>query len=228
MTRTVDPVLESLLATILRMGSLAEVILEKAMRAVETRDAELGREVQTDDLEIDRLDVEIDEAVLKALALQAPVAEELRQVVGIKTMATDLERVGDIARNIGKCAMRLADRPSFALPPGLAELSEAARRQLRMALDGFSSRDVDKARAILGGDDRLDELQDRLVLEAIAAIETDPASAPQRIDVILIAENLERVGDHATNIAEDIILVAEAKNVKHAEKLARQRAKEGR
>ncbi len=221
MTRTVDPVLEGLLATILRMGSLAEAILDKALRAVATRDPVLGREVQADDVEIDRLDVEIDGAVLKALALQAPVAEELRQVIGIKTMATDLERIGDLSRNSGQSAIRLFQRADVPLPPGLAERGEAAQRQLRMALDCFSTKDSAKARVVLDGDDRLDELEDRLVREAIATIETDPANASQRVDLILIAENLERVGDHATNIAEDVILVAEAENVKHAEKLAR-------
>jgi phosphate transport system protein len=134
-------------------------------------------------------------------------------------MATDLERVGDLSRNIGKSAMRLAERPPFDPPPELSELCEAARRQLRAALDAFTQRDPEKARQVLEGDDRVDRLQDRIVREAILSLETEPAFSAQRVDVILIAESLERVGDHATNIAEDVILVAEARNVKHAAKL---------
>lgn len=219
MTRTVDPLLDELRALILRMGSLSEAILEKALRAFAGRSVELATQVQADDLEIDRLDVSVDQAVLRALALQAPVAEELRQVVAIKTMATDLERVGDLARNVARSALRLAERPAFDPPPLLAQLGEAARRQLRMALDSFTDRDPARAREVLARDDEVDDLQDRIVREAIAAIESAPTHAPQLVDVILVAEALERVGDHATNIAEDVILIAEAQNVKHAEKL---------
>ena len=219
--RTVDPILEELLALILRMGGRAEDIIEKALRAIERRDAALAASVAEDDLEIDRLDVEIDEAVLKALALQAPVAEELRQVIAVKTMANDLERVGDLARNVASSAIRLAEATGFEVPGALIELGQGARRQLRMALDCFTERNPDRAREVLEGDDVLDEQQDRLVRGMLEAIEGDPSCTRPCVDVILVAESLERVGDHATNIAEDVILVAEAENVKHAEKLAR-------
>ena len=219
--RTVDPILEELLALILRMCGRAEGIIEKALRAIERRDAALAASVAEDDLEIDRLDVEIDEAVLKALALQAPVAEELRQVIAVKTMANDLERVGDLARNVASSAIRLAEATGFEVPGALIELGQGARRQLRMALDCFTERNPDRAREVLEGDDVLDEQQDRLVRGMLEAIEGDPSCTRPCVDVILVAESLERVGDHATNIAEDVILVAEAENVKHAEKLAR-------
>ena len=107
MTRIVDPLLEELRQTALRMGSLAEAILAKALRAVWERDAGLAAEVYDDDLEIDRIDVTLDEEVTRALALQAPVAADLRRILAIRTMATDLERVGDLSRNIAKSAARL-------------------------------------------------------------------------------------------------------------------------
>ena len=223
MTRTVDPILVELRSLILRMATLAEAILDQALRAVAERAPALAREVRGQDIEIDRLDVEVDEVVLRALALQAPVAEELRQVVAIKTMATDLERVGDLARNVAASALRLAERPRLDLPVRLGELGELAQRQLRMALDSFTEQDSDGARRVIAHDDAVDELQDQIVRDAIQAIEAEPSSAAQCVDVILIAESLERVGDHATNIAEDVILIAEAENVKHASKL-RQRA----
>ncbi len=216
-----ESVIDGLRQLILRMGALAEGILAKALRCVAERDRELGEEVQKDDLEIDRLDVAIDDAILRALALQAPVAEDLRQVIAIKTMATDLERIGDIARNIAKSGLRLAERPKTSLPERLERLQSEASRQLRAALDSFQTLDAAAAQAVIAGDDRVDELQDELVRELIAAIPADPARTAQALDVIFIAESLERVGDHATNIAEDVILAVEARNVKHAEKLAR-------
>ncbi len=220
MTRILDPVLEELRMQVLRMGSLAEAIVAKALRSAFERDAALAKAVAADDLEIDRLDVEIDSAVLKALALQAPVADDLRNVFAIKMIATDLERVGDLARNIAKSALRLAEQGEADLPPKLRELSDHATRLLRRALDAFSDRDADLAHQVLRDDDEIDEQQDRVVEQAIQDIISRPELISQELDCILIAKNLERVADHATNIAEDVILALEARNVKHASKLA--------
>jgi phosphate transport system protein len=219
MSRIFDAVLTDLRESVLRMGSLSEAILDKAVRAVWERSPELAREVRIDDLEIDRMDLAIDEAVLRALALQAPVAEDLRKVIAIKMIATDLERVGDLSRNIAKSALRLADRTPVPLPPKLEEVADEARRMLKDALDSFADDDSDKARAVLAGDDRIDDDQERVVREAIEEIGNHPEISSQEVDLILIAKNLERVGDHATNIAEDVILATEALNVKHAAKL---------
>lgn len=221
MSRMFDSALVELREMTLRMGGLAEAILDKAMRAVTERRGDLGREVQQDDLEIDRLDVAIDERVLRALALQAPVAEDLRQILAIKMITTDVERVGDIARNIGKSAVRLADRPAVALPARLGDLAEETRQLLKAALDSFADVDAQKARVVLAGDDQIDEDEDRIVRQALEEIATHPEISSQEIDLIQIAKNLERVGDHATNIAESVVLAAEALNLKHAEKLRR-------
>jgi phosphate transport system protein len=221
MTRTVDPLLAELRRKLLRMGSLAEGILEKSLRALAARDAALADEVKRDDLEIDRLDVEIDEDVLRVLALQAPVANDLRQVVAIKMIATDLERVGDLARNIAKSARRLSGQAAVSLPPKLQELASESRRILREAIDAFSDLDAGKAEHVLREDDLIDESEGQVIQEAILALGRNPDLAPQEVDFILVAKNLERVADHATNIAEDVILATQARNVKHAEKLAR-------
>ena len=225
MTRTVDPILETLLHQILKMGSLAEAILDKALRSLELRDGELAAEVRSDDLAIDQLDVDVDTAVLKALALQAPVAQELRQVIASKTIAIYLERVGDLARNIAKSSERLAAAPEVPIPGELGQLRTAVQRQLRLALDAFTNRDAARARQVLDADDEVDSIQDRLVSAQIELLQGDPEHAGQHVDLILIAEHLERVGDHATNIAEDVILIAEAANVKHLEKLQSDRAR---
>jgi phosphate transport system protein len=225
MPRTIDPILSSLREMALRMGSLAEAILVKALRAVWERDAALAREVVIDDLEIDRLDLAIDESVLRALALQAPLADDLRKVIAIKMMASDLERVGDLSRNIAKSGERLIARPLVKPPAQLVGLADAAQRMLRDALDAFAQSDTERARAVLLADDRVDRDQDRVVEILIRDIGEHPELSPQEVDMILIAENLERVGDHATNIAEDVILAAEARNLKHADKLARSAAR---
>jgi phosphate transport system protein len=223
MTAKSEATIESLRELVLRMGALAEAILRKALRVVRERDPRLAAEVQRDDLELDKLDIEIDDGVLRALALQSPVAEDLRQVIAIKTLATDLERVGDIARNIAKSGARLAERPRTDLPMRLEPLEREACQQLAAALDSFQELDPVAAQRVLDGDDRVDRLQDELVRELIDGISTHSTTAAQAVDVIFIAESLERIGDHATNVAEEVILVAEARNVKHAEKLAKYR-----
>jgi phosphate transport system protein len=223
MTRIVDPILVELRHQVLRMGNAAEAILEKALRAMFERDVALACEVQEDDLALDRLDVEIDEAVLRALALQAPVANDLRQVVAVKMIAADLERIGDLARNVAKSALRLAEHPAVELPSRLRTLAEESRELLRVALDAYSDLDVEKAEAVLADDDQVDAREAQVIREAIEALGTHPELAPQEVDFILVAKNLERVADHATNIAEDVILAAQARNVKHAEKLAADR-----
>ena len=220
MTRILDPVLEELRVKLLRMGSLSESIVTKSLRGVFERDHALASSVATDDLEIDRLDVEIDEDVLRALALQAPVADDLRNVIAIKMIATDLERVGDLARNIAKSAMRLAERGEIEFPVKLRELADHACRLLRRSLDAFSDRDAAMAYQILRDDDEVDEEQDLVVEQAIREIASRPEFTSQELDCILIAKNLERIADHATNIAEDVILALEARNLKHAAKLA--------
>jgi phosphate transport system protein len=203
------------------MGGLAEAILDKSLRATWDRDARLASEVASDDLEIDRLDLEIDHAVLNVLALQAPVASDLRQVVAIKTMATDLERVGDISRNIAGCARRLSERAPIALPPMLRALADDSQRVLSRALQAFADLDSDRARDVLNADDAIDAAEDRFIRAAIAEIKQHPDLSEQEIDLIFIAQNLERVADHATNIAEDVLLAVEALNLKHVEKLSK-------
>ena len=218
MSRAVEPVLQGLRETLLRMGSRAEAILDKAAQAVIDRDAELARQVERDDLEIDRLDVQLDEAVLRALALQAPVAADLRKVIAVKMIATDLERVGDLARNIAKSALRLSLHPEMPVPLVLVRLARSAQRMLHGALDAYAADDAQAARAVLAQDDEVDRQQDEVVRSGLQEISGHPELASQGVDVIFVAKHLERVADHATNIAESVILVTEARNVKHAAK----------
>ncbi len=203
----------------LDMGRLAEAILEKSLHSVWELDAKLAAEVKQDDLSIDRLDLAIDDAVLRVLALDAPVARDLRLVVAVKSIATDLERVGDLARNIASCAKRLASQPEFSIPEGLRKLAANSRAILRHALQAFADLDADAARRVLDEDDVIDDLEDELIRDSIDRLASDPDTTEQEVDFIFIAQHLERVGDHATNIAEETVLAAEAINLKHSSKL---------
>lgn len=218
-TRTVDPDLAALRLLVARMGDAARAILAKALRAAWDRDAALAAEVRRDDLELDRLDVAIDEQVLVLLATQAPVANDLREVLALKSVALDLERVGDLARNIARCGERLAGLPGIAAPPQLQRLAADVARLLGDALESLASLDAGAARRVLAGDDPIDRAEAAVIQRSLAAIRERPESSSQEVDFIFIARNLERVADHATNIAEDVLLAAEARNVKHAAKL---------
>jgi phosphate transport system protein len=221
MTRPVDPALTALRDQLLRMGSLSEAILEKSLQSLFQRDAALAREVKLDDLELDRLDIAIDDQVLRILATQAPVADDLRNVIAGKMIAADLERIGDLARNIAKSAERLAQRAEIETPPRLRTLADEAQRILRRALDAFAQSDPARAALVLDDDDQVDADEDAVIRNAIEEIASRPEFTAQEVDFILVAKNLERVADHATNIAEDVILATQARNVKHAAKLAR-------
>jgi len=221
MPRTVEPFLGEVNDLLLRMGGCAEAILAKALRALAERSAALAAEVQEDDLEIDRLDVAIDDAVLRSIALQAPVADDLRRLLAAYDMATNLERVGDIARNIAKAAARMAERAPLAPPPGFEALVADSQAMLRDALDAFVQRDTSAARRLLERDQQVDDEQDEVIRGALARIQEDPTRSSQLVDLIQVAKNLERVADHATNIAELVLLIVEGRNVKHADKLAR-------
>ena len=212
--------LRSLREMTLRMGDLAESILEKSLRSVWERSADLAAEVREDDLEIDRLELHIDEALTKFLGLTPPLARDLRQVLAIKGIAMDLERVGDLARNIAKSSVRLTEKPPLASFNELRALAESARRVLRESVESFANLDPELARRVLDEDDTIDDEEDRLVRASIVEMKQKPESVEAQLDAIYIARALERVADHATNIAEAVVMVAEALNVKHAKKLA--------
>ena len=201
------------------MGGLAQAILGKALEAIWNCDAKLAAEVKTDDVEIDRLDVEIDDAIMRLLALRAPVARDLRSVLAAKSLAIDLERVGDLARNIADCVDRLHPHVPLTIPHALRDLADESQRLLRNSLDSYAAIDPELARKVISGDDRVDAAEARILGDSVANIRAHPERVEQEVSYIFIASSLERVGDHATNIAEDVILVAEAVNLKHAEKL---------
>ncbi len=204
----------------IRMGALSEAILAKAVRSACDGDEALAQEVCADDLEIDRPDIEIDDVILRLPALRATVAQDLRLVIATKSLATDLERVGDLARNIAACTVRRPGEPNDSIPSVLKKLAADSRRLLRNALESYASLDPGLARRVIADDDCVDDGERHVYSESMERILCHPDEAEQAVGCILLASSLERVGDHATNIAEEVVLVTQAKNLKHAVKLS--------
>ena len=195
-----DRKLEASPEQLLRMGELAESILEKSIRALNSRRPDLAQEVFEDDRAIDRLDLEIHQGVLELLALGAPVAHDLRQTIAIKTAALDCERVGDLARNIAESAVRLVAQGSIKTPLELQTLADATQRILSSALTAFADDDPRRAHQVVDSDDRIDKDEARVIRAAIQTMREKPRMTMACADFILIAKSLERVADHATNI----------------------------
>ena len=207
--------LEELKGRLLTMGGLAEERLRTAMRALVDRNHELLADVIAGDSRIDDLQIEIDNRCFTLIALYQPVAIDLRTVVSVLKINTDLERVGDFAVNIGEVAQRYLLHPPVKPLIDLPRMGELALKMLREALDAFVSRDVSLAQGVLRQDDWLDALKDQIFREVLTYMLGDSRTIEPGIDLILMSRHLERVGDHATNIAEDVIFIIEARDVRH-------------
>ena len=200
---------------LLAMGGLAEERLRLALRSLVERDGDLVEQVLRGDEPLNQLHIEIDDRVFKLLALRQPVAVDLRAIVSAVKINTDLERVGDLAVNIGEAARRYLQHPPVKELIDLPRMGEIAQRMLRNALDAYVRRDVDLARQVLDEDDTLDALKSQVFRDLLAYMLRDQATIEPSLDLILISRHLERVGDHATNIAEDVIFIVSARDVRH-------------
>jgi len=207
--------LDSLKARLLEMGGLAEDRVRTAIDALVQRDPGLIIQVLEGDAPINQFHIEIDGRCVKLLALHQPMAVDLRVILSAVKINTDLERVGDLAINIAEAGSRyLAHAPVKELVdiPRMAELSQS---MLRDALDSFVRRDMALAQRVLDQDDELDTLKTMVFRELLTYMVNDPMTIEPAIDLILISRHLERIGDHATNIAEDVIFMVSAKDVRH-------------
>jgi phosphate transport system protein len=200
---------------LLAMGGLAEERVQAAMRALITRDHDLITPVIRGDDPVNRLHLEIDDRCFKLLALHQPMAVDLRTIVSILKINSDLERVGDLAVNIGEATQRYIEHAPVKPLIDLPRMSEIAQRMLHDALDAFLSRNVETAQRVLTEDDLLDALKDQIFRELLIYMLADPRTIEPGLQLILIARHLERVGDHATNIAEDVIFIVEGRDVRH-------------
>jgi phosphate transport system protein len=214
-TRHFAEELDRLKHRLLIMGGLAEEQVRAAIRALTERDARLMAAVVDGDGELNRFHVEIDDRCFKLLALHQPMAGDLRTIVAAAKINSDLERVGDLAVNIGEAAQRYVTHPPVKPLVDIPRMADLAQAMLHDALDAFVSRDVALAQTVLDRDDVLDDLKNQVFRELLTYMLSDPRTIEPGIDLILISRHLERVGDHATNIAEDVIFVVAARDVRH-------------
>ncbi len=215
MERHFEQELEALREQLLVMGGRAETATRKAIRALERREPMLADEVFGDDKAIDRLEIDIEERCVRLLALQQPMARDLRFITAALKISNDLERVGDHAVNIARAAKHLTGVPRLAPAVDIPRLEGLATAMLRDALDAFVRRDTDSARSLCRRDDEVDELNRQIHQELLAFMLEAPSSIPPALELILVARNLERVADLATNIAEEVVFIAEARIIKH-------------
>lgn len=207
--------LDSLKARLLEMGGLAEDRVRTAIDALVQRDPALVIQVLEGDAPINQLHIELDGRCVKLLALHQPMAVDLRVILSAVKINTDLERVGDLAINIAEAGSRyLAHAPVKELVD-IPRMAELAQSMLRDALDSFVRRDMALAQRVLDEDDELDTLKTMVFRELLTYMVNDPLTIEPAIDLILISRHLERIGDHATNIAEDVIFMVSAKDVRH-------------
>ena len=214
-TRHFAEELAELKRRLLVMGGLAEERLESAVRAMVERDRGLIGAVITGDEAINRLHVEIDDRCIKLLALRQPMAVDLRTIVAAFKINSDLERIGDLAVNVAEAAERYIAHSPVKPLIDLPRMGEMAERMLREALRAFVVNDAEAAKRVLAQDDGLDALKNQIVRELLTYMLGDPRTIEPGIDLILVSRHLERVGDHATNIAEDVIFIVEARDVRH-------------
>ena len=215
MERHFELELEALQEQVLLMGGRVESIIQKSISALERRDPALARQVIVDDVVIDRMENEIDERCLRLLALQQPLAGDLRFITGALKISNDLERVGDHAVNIAGGADRLAGLPPLKPLVDIPRLATLATGMLREALNAFVRHDAEAARQICRRDDAVDALNRQLFRELISFMIEDPSTITRAMELILVARNLERVADLATNVAEEVVFIAEARVIKH-------------
>ena len=197
------------------MGGLAEERVHAAMRALVERDPQAIAGVIQGDEPVNNLELEIDRRAFKLLALYQPMAVDLRVIVAAVKINSDLERVGDLAVNIAEAAKRYIAHPPVKALIDLPRMGEIAQRMLREALDAFVSQDIGAARRVLEQDDLLDALKSHLFRELLTYMLGNPRIIEGAIELVLISRHLERIGDHATNIAEDVIFIVEARDVRH-------------
>ena len=207
--------LDDLKATLVGMAGLAEEQVSKAMRALVERSTELAAEVIEGDNAIDDLEVQVDNMAISLLALQQPMARDLRFITMAMKVSNDLERVGDHAENIADAVQYMISAPPFPVLPEVEEMVRVATNMLADSLDAFVRGDAVNAREILKRDDRVDELHENNFRILLTHMMEDPRKITAGMDLLLISGNIERIADLATNICEEVIFLVEGHSVKH-------------
>jgi phosphate transport system protein len=215
MTRHLQRELDRLKKRILSLGAMVEERVRLAIRAIETRDADLADKIISGDYEIDEYEVEVEEECLKIMALHQPVAVDLRFLTAIIKINNDLERIGDEAVNIADRLRIIAKKPKLDIRFDYSEMTEKTASMLKMSLDALVNLDLDLAVHVCVLDDEVDDFQNEAYDVIKQAIRDNPERVAYLINLFLISRHLERIADHATNIAEDVIYMIEGEIVRH-------------
>ena len=202
--RSFDDDLRDLTGRIVEMGSLAEQQVAGALAALADRDVDVAAAVIQRDEAVDELEEQVDQAVVKLLATRQPMAVDLRSISMALKISNDLERMSDYAVSIAKRSQRLAEQPELSPTLRIPRIGELCLGMFKDVLDAYVERDVDKAREVIDRDKQVDELYNSLFRELVTYMLEDPRTISRCIELLFIAKNLERIGDHATNIAEKI------------------------
>jgi phosphate transport system protein len=217
MTKHFRRELDNIKKRILTLSSLVEERVQSATRAIENIDAELAQGIIKADYEIDEMEVEIEEECLKVLALHQPVAVDLRFIIAVIKINSELERIGDQAVNIAQRVEVIAKRPKPPFMFDYAEMGQKAQRMLKMSLDSLVNLDVDIAYKVITLDDEVDRIKSDAYDKIKQAIRDLPERVGYYINLLLISRHLERLADHATNIAEEVIYLVEGEIYRHVE-----------
>ncbi|HXH28860.1 MAG TPA: phosphate signaling complex protein PhoU [Candidatus Polarisedimenticolia bacterium] len=207
--------LQDLKDRILLLGGTVEEMIASSMRSLLQRDTALARRVIESDPKVDNGELEVDHLCLSLLALRQPAASDLRFIATALKIVTDLERIGDLAVNIAERAIELNEEPPLKPYIDIPRMSSAVADMLHQALDAFVSKDPGRARAVLGADDAVDQLNVQLFRELLTYMIEEPRNVSRAMRITFIAKYLERIGDHATNIAQMVIFMCEGRDVRH-------------
>jgi len=221
MSKHLERDLESLQRDILAMGTAVEEAVYQAIRALQERDTAMAQEVIDADDQIDEQENLVDEQCLKILARHQPVAADLRRVAAVLLINTDLERMADLAVDIAERAVTLASPPHVAVPEKLQRMTDLTAGMVRQGLDAFVHLDTAGARKVLRLDDEVDQLNEAIIQELVRTMQQDPALVEPALSLFSATRHLERIADHATNIAEDVIYLVEGEIVRHRPDAAR-------
>jgi len=214
MERRFDRDLQTLRERLLAMGGLAETMIHKGVKALVDRDEALVQAVLAHEEEMDLLCIEIDDRCFTLLALRQPMASDLRFLVAGIKINSDLERIGDQAVSISLRARTLITQPLVKPLIDIPRMAQLAQGMVRKSLDAFVQRDAELARSVIEEDDEVDNLRDQVFRELLTYMMGDPATVPRALNLILISRHLERIADHATNIAEDVIYIVRGEDVR--------------
>ncbi len=207
--------LEELNQKLLQMAGLVESAIHRSVRALLEQDRELAEEVIRDEPKINRMEMEIDGLVTRLLALRQPVARDLRFLTAALKINTDLERIGDLANHIAERSISLMQHPLVKPMTDIPKMATLVQSMLLKCLDAFVNGDADLAHTVLLSDAEVDSLRDAVYKELLEIMQRDPSLVTAAIDLIFVARNLERIGDHATNIAEDVVFLVKGIDVRH-------------